>query len=92
MQSYVKGVVSESRDLLLELWHPLYISKTVEASNFKVGKRIDHGEWVLSKIAKLRMSKNIVNRSVMNTFNSQKMQKQKKTEKYRQMTDAYTTP
>jgi len=71
MQSYVKGVVSESRDLLLELWHPLYISKTVEASNFKVGKRIDHGEWVLSKIAKLRTSKNIVNRSVMNTFNSQ---------------------
>ena len=37
-----KGVVKESRDLLLEFWDPLHISGTVEARNFKFGKQIGH--------------------------------------------------
>jgi len=33
-----------SRDLLLKFWDPLHISETVEASNFKFGMPISHGE------------------------------------------------
>jgi len=34
--------MKELRDLLLECWDPLYISATVEATNFKFGTEIDH--------------------------------------------------
>jgi len=35
--------VKGSRDLLLEFWDLLHISRTVEARNFKFGMRIVHG-------------------------------------------------
>ena len=33
----LKGIGKESRNLILEFWDPLYISRTVEARNVKFG-------------------------------------------------------
>ena len=40
-----KGVMSGSRDPLLEFWDPPNISQTVEARNFKFGKERDGGKF-----------------------------------------------
>jgi len=34
-----------SRDLLLECWDPLHISRTVETRNFKFGMQIGHWRY-----------------------------------------------
>jgi len=44
MQNQVKGVVTGSRNLLTELWDPLYILGAVEARNSKFGIQIDDTE------------------------------------------------
>jgi len=38
----IKGVGKGLRDLLLEFWDPLRISRTVLARNFKFGMQIEH--------------------------------------------------
>jgi len=40
-----KGVMSGSRDPLLEFWDPPNISRTVEARNFKFGTQMDVTEF-----------------------------------------------
>jgi len=36
------SIFNPSRDMGYEIWHPLYISGTVEARNLKFGMAIDH--------------------------------------------------
>jgi len=40
-----KGVMWVSRDPILEFWDAIYISRTVEARNFKFGTETDGGEF-----------------------------------------------
>ena len=45
MQNWVKGVMWESRDPILEFWDPPNILRTVVARNFKFGTETDVGDF-----------------------------------------------